>query len=331
MTPRRIRTRGAGLCAAAVLALAMLAGCQTDPAAAAVVGGSSITLTSLDHTVALAMSNQQFASGVGNKAAALRVELARLITQRLIDQMAGRLHVTLTTLALSQEKALLSQQLASAQGVSLDTYYGAIGVPPAQVDSVVRSIALEQSIGARLTPAPPAAQIAATYHAQLGRFMRVHVAHILVATKALADRILAQVKAHPGSFAALAKKYSTDTGSAKNGGDLGTQAPSSFVAPFAQAVETAPVGSFVEVHSQFGWHVIHVISRQVETLAQATPSIIASLRGSGSQAKLQLALLSAAKTTRISVNPRFGRWDPVHLQVVASSNPVSKPAPSTSP
>ncbi|MHB2024453.1 MAG: peptidylprolyl isomerase [Mycobacteriales bacterium] len=325
------RLRAAGLLAAAAVSAAALTGCTTDPAAAALVGGSAITLAQLDHTIRLGMQNKQFAAGVGNRTAAARVELARLITQALIDQLARRLHVRVDQLQLSQEKAALSAQLASQQGVSLATYYGAVGVPADQVDSVVRSIALEQAIGAKLTPPPPASKIAATYRAQIGNYMQVHVAHILVASKALALKILAEVKAHPASFAALARKYSTDTGSAKNGGDLGTQTPSKFVAPFAKAVETAPVGSYVLVHSQFGWHVIHVISRTVESLAQATPSIEASLLGNAPQAKLQAALLSAAKTITVSVNPRFGRWDAAQLQVVASPNTVSKPAPSATP
>ena len=46
------------------------------------------------------------------------------------------------------------------------------------------------------------------------------VRHILVKSKKLADRLYAQLQQNPGKFAALARKYSTDTSSAKNGGRL---------------------------------------------------------------------------------------------------------------
>jgi parvulin-like peptidyl-prolyl isomerase len=54
--------------------------------------------------------------------------------------------------------------------------------------------------------------------------------HILVATKAEADRIRAEVT--PENFAELAKENSTDTGSAPQGGDLGQFQKGTFVPEF---------------------------------------------------------------------------------------------------
>ncbi len=55
--------------------------------------------------------------------------------------------------------------------------------------------------------------------------------HILVTNKALADKLYSQLQSSDKNFATLAKKYSTDTVSAKNGGDLG-------VIPKGQTVPT---------------------------------------------------------------------------------------------
>ena len=59
-------------------------------------------------------------------------------------------------------------------------------------------------------------------------------------------------------FAALAKKNSTDEGSAKNGGDLGYFQPSGMVEEFANAVKALKVDEYTKepVKSKYGYHII---------------------------------------------------------------------------
>ena len=92
---------------------------------------------------------------------------------------------------------------------------------------------------------------------------KVRASHILVATKqkALAKKLLAEAKAG-ANFAALAKKYSTDTGSKTKGGDLGYFGPGTMVAPFDKAAFSMKVGEIRLVQSQYGWHIIKVTGRQ---------------------------------------------------------------------
>src|SRR5256886_742451 len=91
-----------------------------------------------------------------------------------------------------------------------------------------------------------------------------HARHILITGKddaaalAQAQQVLAQAKAGK-DFGELAKQYSQDPGSAKNGGDLGWAERSSFVAPFADALYGMRVGEIKgPVKTQFGYHIIRL-------------------------------------------------------------------------
>ncbi len=82
--------------------------------------------------------------------------------------------------------------------------------------------------------------------------------HILVATEAEANDIIAKLKKDIKLFPALAKEKSKDPGSKANGGDLGWFNPAGMVPEFGAAVATLEKGKFTEtpVKSQFGYHVI---------------------------------------------------------------------------
>jgi peptidyl-prolyl cis-trans isomerase C len=86
-----------------------------------------------------------------------------------------------------------------------------------------------------------------------------HLHHILVADEQQAKDLIAKIKAG-ASFEDLAKQYSKDPGSAKNGGDLDWSDPHAFVPEFAQAAMHLQKGQMTDtpVHTQFGWHIIRV-------------------------------------------------------------------------
>ena len=88
--------------------------------------------------------------------------------------------------------------------------------------------------------------------------------HILITGKddaaalAQAQQVLAQAKAGK-DFSELAKQYSQDPGSARNGGDLGWAERGSFVKPFADALFGMKVGEIAgPVKTQFGYHIIRL-------------------------------------------------------------------------
>lgn len=87
----------------------------------------------------------------------------------------------------------------------------------------------------------------------------LHLHHILVDNEQQAKDLTAKIKAG-GDFEALAKQYSKDTGSAKNGGDLDWANPRAYVPEFGAAAAQLQKGQITDapVHTQFGWHIIRL-------------------------------------------------------------------------
>lgn len=102
------------------------------------------------------------------------------------------------------------------------------------------------------------------------------------AAKKKAEEILAKARAHPDEFAALAKEYSQDPGSAQQGGALGSFARGAMVKPFEDAVFGAKEGEIVgPVETNFGYHIIKVTGikpAHVQTLDEVKGRIEADLR-----------------------------------------------------
>lgn len=86
-----------------------------------------------------------------------------------------------------------------------------------------------------------------------------HLHHILVDNEQQAKDLIAKIKAG-ASFEDLAKQYSKDPGSGKNGGDLDWSDPRAYVPEFAAAAQKLQQGQMTDtpVHTQFGWHIIRV-------------------------------------------------------------------------
>jgi peptidyl-prolyl cis-trans isomerase D len=144
------------------------------------------------------------------------------------------------------------------------------------------------------TETPSDADVQAAYDKEKNRFVlpaRREASHILIpfgkdpaAALKQADRVLALAQSGQ-NFAALAKKYSQDPGSAQNGGSLGWMDRSGFVKPFADALfSIKAVGNIVgPVKTQYGYHIIRLDGIQpgrTKTLAEARPELVAQLKQS---------------------------------------------------
>ncbi|RKF33514.1 peptidylprolyl isomerase [Paraburkholderia fungorum] len=137
--------------------------------------------------------------------------------------------------------------------------------------------------------APSDAEVTARYNALIkdAGGKEYHLHHILVDNEQQAKDLIAKIKGG-ASFEDLAKQYSKDPGSGKNGGDLDWSDPKAYVPEFADAATHLQKGQMTDtpVHTQFGWHIIRVDDIRDVTpppLEQVRPQIVQQIQ----QEKLQ--------------------------------------------
>jgi peptidyl-prolyl cis-trans isomerase SurA len=96
---------------------------------------------------------------------------------------------------------------------------------------------------------------------------QVNARHILIKTSALISDREAQARLERlrerilagEDFATLARAHSDDTGSARNGGELGWADPSIYVQAFRDTIKQSKPGAIsAPFKSQFGWHILQV-------------------------------------------------------------------------
>jgi peptidyl-prolyl cis-trans isomerase D len=129
---------------------------------------------------------------------------------------------------------------------------------------------------------------------QYGQPEERQASHILIAAKpdaseadkktarAKADNVLKEVKASPDKFSDLAKKYSEDTGSAQQGGDLGFFGKGAMVKPFEEAAFAMKPGDIQgPVESDFGFHIIKLTGikeAKTKALAEVSAEIVNEIK-----------------------------------------------------
>ena len=325
--------RLAGAAATLVVAVLSVSACNTSPGAAALVGDERISTSALqdevDAALALPDVQPQLAS---DRAGFTRTELARLVTNFIIAAAAEEHHLTASQADIDQQMNEFAQQAGGQAQLFQQAEQS--GIPRKELREFTRFYVLEQKLADQLVATVPVsdAQLKAAYQKNIDQFDQVHSAHILVKTKALADQILARVRQDPSSFAKQAAKYSIDTSNKDSGGDLGFAGHGQFVPSFSDAIFAAKPGAFIEVHSQFGWHVVHVIAHRTISLAQATPQLKSSLLQDTRDKLLGEALAAEGKKLGVHINPRYGRWDNATQTVVGVplKDQVSSPSPSPS-
>ncbi len=326
-------SRGFRIGVAGLAAALALAGCgDKHPGAAAFVGKTRISTTDLTERVTRSLADPQAKTKLGTDRAGFeRRTLSQLIDHDIIAVAAKDKGVSVTEGDVDTRFGQYATQAGGRK--ALEQQAAQNGIAPQDLRGFVRDLVLTDALGDKLVadvPVPDAA-LQSAYNANRDQYDQVHSAHVLVKDKATADRILAAVKASPDSFADQAKRFSIDPGSKDKGGDLPFTGRGGFVKPFSDAAFGAKPGSFVEVKTEFGWHVIHVLERRTTTLAQAAPDLRRQVLRDQRNQRVQQLLTETAKRLDIRVSPRFGTWNAKTGQVDPPKDTLSSPVPSGGP
>jgi parvulin-like peptidyl-prolyl isomerase len=287
------------LIAVGIVAAFVAAGCGSDNESVgandvAVVGDQTITKEQFDELIDRARENykrnkQEFPAAGTEQYVALRRQAMQFLVQRAqFEQRAEELGLTITEADVDKQMQTIKAQYFGQKGkcnAACEKKYAAEikkqGVTNEQVREDVRASVVQNKIYEKVTAGATVTDkdIQEYYKKNKQNYVQPasrDVRHILVKKKALADSLYQRVQ-NGESFAALAKKYSTDPSSKAQGGKYsaskGRQVPEFDKVAFSlDKGEIAP-----PVKTTYGWHVIMAltaIKKQATTpLSEVKPAI----------------------------------------------------------
>jgi foldase protein PrsA len=142
--------------------------------------------------------------------------------------------------------------------------------------------------------------------AVLGTPEQIHARHILVKDKAKADKLYAELQAHPDEFEKLAKDNSEDPSNKDKGGDLGTFGKGTMVKEFEDAAFKAKANTIVgPVKTEFGYHIIPVLEHKdavIPAFDKVKDQITETLKEQKA-VPMNTLLMDLEKKEKIVVNP----------------------------
>ena len=300
---------GAGALALSLCASLAVSSCGTVPARAATVNGSAITRSDFERDLQALAANPAFFNITGGTEVSIEGDAARSWLSQVITWRAAEELLADHGLEPSQESvADLNSQVAASEDAQR--------LPESMKDEIVRGVAAVQSLP--LIPAPSPSDLEAQYAVEPAGTGALCLRHIVVETEAEARAVLAELDAG-ADFAELAMERSiepaaAETGGALAGGDGNACLPVSdyqtgFDPAFTEGALAATAGVPTDpVQSEFGWHVILV--RPYDEVADDLLTLVSTAPGDA-------ALTGELATADVSVDPRYGRWDPVRGDVVS--------------
>jgi parvulin-like peptidyl-prolyl isomerase len=268
------------LCALVAVGLAGCGGDEEVPAdAVAVVDGQQIARSDYEALLSQAKKSyknqkREFPAAGSQEFQTLRNQAVQFLVQReQFEQEASDMDVDVTDKQIDARLEQIQKQYFGGDKKKYEKQLKEQGLSEKQVRNDIRAQIISEKIFEQVTKDVKVtdADIAAYYEKNKTQYSQPEsrdVRHILVKTKKQADELYAQLQGG-ADFAALAKKYSEDTGSKANGGKL-TISQGQTVAPFDKVAFQLKKNEISKpVKTEFGYHIIQPLSD--EKAAKVTP------------------------------------------------------------
>jgi len=315
--------------------------------AAAVVAGRKITTQEVSRGLELFRDTQEYerlAEQGDIDAIERQVQqsyLSELIRRAILDFHAAELGIEVTDEEVAEQIDAIKEDL----GANFAEQLKESGLDEERLELRVRYSLLQDKIREEVAAATEAsaAEIEAFYEENLADYIAsMRAQHILVKDFALAKRISGQLRSAPekkveGLFERLARRHSIDKGSARRGGDLGEVTAGELDPGFEQKAAELDIGEVSEpFQTQFGYHVVRVVEREVTPLEEVKDAISQQLGEGAAEATWQEWLRSAYQQADIRINSRYGELD-IETQTIVDATAedipgaVESPSPSPSP
>jgi parvulin-like peptidyl-prolyl isomerase len=228
--------------------------------------------------------------------------VAYLVQQAQYEQKAKDLGISITDKDVDKGLQQIKKQYFSGSEAQYKKGLQQQGLTDQDVRTSVRDNLISTKITKKVTSGIKVSDAdVKTYFeknkAQYGQPESRDVRHILVKTRALADKIYAQLRAG-GDFAALAKKYSQDPGSKALGGKL-TISKGQTVPRFDQVAFSLEKNQISHpIQTQYGWHIIQAISAVRPAKTPSFAQIKAQIKGQLLQQKKQAKMAKWVSDTK---------------------------------
>jgi foldase protein PrsA len=248
--------------------------------------------------------------------------LSRLIRRAVMEREARQASIEISDADVEERFEQIKSDVGSEEDFQKELRNQ--GISEAEVRAFARDSLLEAELRAVATEgsAPTEEDLQAFYDENAEQFTEVHTAHILVDNVNKARDINDELRAAPEGereqlFEQLARRFSTDTGSAQRGGDLGFVPAAQFVEEFARTAVNLDQGEISgPVQTQFGFHIIRLIDKRLTSFEDARADIEQQLSGEGAEQAWTEWLRDAYREAEVDVNPRYGVLDLEQLLVV---------------
>jgi foldase protein PrsA len=298
----------------ATLAALLLAGCGSSGSksvpsdAVAVVGDDTISKSDFDTLLNQAkgsykQQHRPFPKPGSQDYTQLRGQIMQFLIQRSeFDQKGKDLGITVSDKQVDQRLGDLKQQYFKGNEKKYLAQLKAQGYSEDQVKQNLRSQLLSEAIYKNVTSKADVsdAEIKAYYDDHKKQYQQPEsrdVRHILLKSKAQANKIYSQLKAG-ANFAKLAKKYSQDPGSKALGGKL-TISRGQTVAAFDRTAFSLAKGKMSRpVKTSYGYHIIQALSAVRPATVTPFSQVKTSIKTQLLQTKKQKEMTSWVDETR---------------------------------